>query len=176
MAPKKQVQSETQEVPEIETQEVQSSETLINELTQMISGLKVNIRDCEVTLKTLKTQLKHELKNSRKKRTKSVDGIKRGKFKKVQLSDAMCSFLKVPKSSVMERGDATKKVYSYINEHQLYREGGPRIFMEPDNKLSKLLGPLEFPMSSKKPELGSGLSIYNMQRYLQKHFTTVQDS
>lgn len=171
------VQTEVQ--TEVETQvdiQVQTSESLINELSQMISGLKVNIRECEVALKVLKSQYKHDLKNSRKKRSKTVDRVKRGKFKKVQLSDAICAFLKVPKSSVMERGEATKRVYEYIKEKQLYREGGPRIFMEPDNKLSKLLGPLEFPMSSNKPELGSGLSIYNMQRYLQKHFTTVQDS
>lgn len=155
-----------------ETSEVsQTTETLMSTLTEMISSLKVQVRDFESTLKQLKIQHKQELKSFRKKRKTKAPGDKRGEFKPVLLSDDICSFFGVPKGTVMPRSDATSKVYKYIQSNNLYHKDQPKTFMKPDAKLKKLLGPLEHLLWSTKPEKGNGLSIYNMQKYLQQHFS-----
>lgn len=150
----------------------QTTESLMVTLTEMVSSLKVQIRDFESTLKQLKTQHKQELKSSRKKRKNKTSGDKRGEFKPVLLSDEMCVFFGVPKGSVMPRGEATSRVYKYIQSHDLYHKDQPKTFMKPDSKLKKLLGPLDHLLLSSKPEKGNGLSIYNIQKYLQQHFSS----
>lgn len=169
-----QEQEQVQEQPEVEVQEVQdvTLDQRFEELAQQISSMKLLLSTVQSSLRTLKSSYKTELKTYKKKRSKKENGKKRGEFKPVCLSKELATFFNVKQDTVMERRDVTKKIYNYIQSHNLYLKDSPKTTMKPDAKLAKLFGPMTEYIKAKNPELGQGLSIYNIQKYLQKHLTT----
>ncbi len=164
------VQTQTEEVQEV--QQDTTSDTLISDVVEMVNSLKSQLKDLESRIKQLKTQHRQELKDL-KKRPKKQSGNHKGQFRPVVLSDQLAKFYGVPSGTQMERGQATKQLFKYIREHNLYYSDKPKNIMKPNGALTKLLGPFNHLLHSKKPELGNGLSIHNLQKYLQPHFTTV---
>lgn len=163
-----------QQETEVETTEIELTlEQRIAEIKNTISGVKNTLRSLEHSFRDLAVQYKHESKQKRKRRSERPAGEKKGEFKSVQLSPQLADFLGVPREEAMKRSEVSKLVYSYINKNNCYFPDRPKTIMKPDSKLTKLFGgKLSYPINSKNPDLGNGLSIYNMQKYLQDHFQT----
>lgn len=185
MSPKKVSQKTQQEVvpvepvieniPEQESEivETPSVEQGLLEMKNYISLLKTQMKEIEQTLKMLTVQYKQESKKRRKTKRQSGDQPKKGEFKPVKISTQLADFLGLNADEPIKRDQVSKLVYSYIIKHKLYFDDKPHTFMKPDSKLKKLFGDFSHPLNSKRPELGTGLSIYNMQKYLQQHFTPI---
>jgi chromatin remodeling complex protein RSC6 len=101
------------------------------------------------------------------------DFIFKGEYKPVKISTELADFLGINVDKPIKREQVTKMVYAYIKEHNLFFDDKPNTIIKPDNKLLKLFGDFSHPIDSKHPELGNGLSIYNMKMYLQDHITPI---
>ncbi len=144
------------------------------EMKNCITLLKNQMKEIEQTLKALTVQYKQESKKRRKTKRQSGEHVKKGEFKPVKISAQLADFLGLKKDEPVKRDQVSKLIYAYIKENKLYFEDKPKTLMKPDAKLQKLFGKLTHPINSNHPELGNGLSIYNMQKYLQQHFIPIQ--
>jgi chromatin remodeling complex protein RSC6 len=61
----------------------------------------------------------------------------------------------------------------YAIENGLKDETNKAIY-KCDDKMKKLLGPLVHPIKKSEPQLGNGVSIFNLNSYLKHHYTKVQ--
>ena len=175
---KKTVPQETvQEQPITETStEVQepvveeiSLEEKLQQILQRFSAVKTDLKTLEQGVKALHIQYKQETKQKRKRKVER-SSEKKGEFKAVNISPELAAFLGVKADEPMKRDQVSKMVYAYIKKNDLYFEDKPKTIMRPDAKLTKLFGKFSHPINSNNLDLGTGLSIYNMQKYLQQHF------
>jgi chromatin remodeling complex protein RSC6 len=160
------------ETPEI-LSETETLEQQFANIAKTTKSLKSMIVALETEQRQLKVAIKAELKSKKGARRQRKDSGKKSSFKEIQVSAELAKFLGVEKGTKMARPEATKMVYAYIKKNGLYFDSLPHTVMDPDSKLTKLLGPFNLPVRSPKPELGNGLSIYNIQKYLSKHLNTV---
>ncbi len=157
----------------VEEKQGSSIQELLKEITEMESALKTHVKHLSDAYKSLRIQVKAELKSAKKRKPRRTDSEKKGSFKPVKLSPELSKFLGKPSGSIVERGEVTSLIYKYIQSHKLYYNDQPKTFMKPDAKLEKLLGPFDYPNKTSDPSKGTGLSIYNIQKYLQNHFVSV---
>jgi chromatin remodeling complex protein RSC6 len=147
----------------------ESFEELTSELTNRLKALK----SIEQELKKLSVLAKKEFK---KKTKKSKKGLSNSGFNApVLISDELASFLKVPKGTVLRPPQVSSLISKYANDHGL-KEDSNRAIYKCDHKMSKLLGPAIHPIKKSDPTLGNGVSIFNLNSYLKRHFTKIEKS
>jgi chromatin remodeling complex protein RSC6 len=129
------------------------------------------VKSIEHELKKLSVLAKKEFK---KKSKKSKKGVSNSGFNApVLISDELASFLKMPKGSVLRPPQVSSLISKYATEHDLKEESNRAIY-KCDNKLKKLFGPAVHPIKKSEPELGNGVSIFNLNSYLKRHFTKIE--
>jgi len=126
------------------------------ELALMIGDLKVLRRAAKRVDKT------------RKRRPPSDDPNRKlsGFARPSELSDELCAFLGVERSTQMARTNVTRLVCKYIKDNNLNSEGNRRSidFTKPAaGALKQLL----------QPESGAVVTYFNLQRYLKPHIVSV---
>lgn len=114
-------------------------------------------------LSRLEKRVGRELKEARKSKRKARKELAEGEvrapseFEKPRpISDELSSFLGLGKGAQMSRGDVTKAISAYVKSNGL--GNGQKI--NPNAALRKLLGVSET----------EELTIFNMQRYLNRHY------
>ena len=86
--------------------------------------------------------------------------------KPVCISVDLCEFFNFTYGTELSRPDVTKRLTSYIKEHNLQNPNNKREII-PDKKLAKLLtGPTD----------GTPLTFFNLQRYIKHHFARSVDT
>merc|ERR1712227_324591 len=117
-------------------------------------------------LKQLKKAHQIELK-SNNKRTKQRGGNSNpnkppsGFAKPTTISKELCAFLEVDFNTQLARTDVTKRITSYIKEHDLQNPDNRRE-IRPDAKLKKLI--------NMDHEQDNKLTYFNLQRCIKHHF------
>lgn len=145
-----------------ETQTEQNFEVRIDECTNSLQEILTLCKNVIAENKLLKREyvkMNRELvKRTRKK--KQTGGVKQpsGFAKPSRISKDLAKFLGVKQESMLARTEVTKRINSYIREHNLQLPENKRIIL-PDNKLSKLL-------NNGQEEV----TYFNLQRFMKVHF------
>jgi chromatin remodeling complex protein RSC6 len=135
-----------------------------NSLVEKVNSLRTTLAAVFSDMKKLEKRIPRELKKAQKgrRRRAPVEG-EEGKPKKetvftkpTAISDALCTFLGVPKGTLLSRSDVTTRVCHYAKEHNLMAKQ----VIKADAPMRKLLALTE------KDEL----KILNLQRYLKPHY------
>ena len=134
-----------------------------------LNGLRETISTLHAQLKKLEKRVAREIKDARKRKRRTTPQLDENGAAKparlsifeipTKLSDDLCGFLGKPKGSEMSRSNVTKAVTTYIKEKGLKNKHD----IKPDAALKKLLA---------VPET-EGLTYFNLQRYLNKHYLKV---
>lgn len=126
------------------------------------------LRSVDVSIKKLGISFKKELK-SKKKRKMKKDGVvsEHGFNASVKISDELAEFLELEKGSKLRRPQVTSLISKYSDKYGLKESTNKSIF-NPDAKLKKILGPAIYPLT--KGSEVNGYGIFNLQKYLSRHF------
>jgi len=134
-----------------------------------LNGLRETISTLHAQLKKLEKRVAREIKDARKRKRRTTPQLDENGAAKparlsifeipTKLSDDLCVFLGKPKGSEMSRSNVTKAVTTYIKEKGLKNKHD----IKPDAPLKKLLGVADT----------EGLTYFNLQRYLNKHYVKV---
>lgn len=145
--------------PEVDTPVAEQSVEFLAKLQQLgvlVSSIKADWRIIE---KKWVRELKVALKQSSKRKRKSVNRAPSGFVKPTRISDELASFLEKPSGSEMARTEVTRDINKYIRTNNLQdKENGRKII--PDSKLATLL----------KLNESDELTYFNLQRYMSPHF------
>ncbi len=149
-----------------------SSELSINDefekVLTALSDMSKQVKDLKAQVKALQKHANKEHKDLEKaakgKRKKGGNGDKpkrapSGFAKPTRLSPELCVFLGVDSDTELARTEVTKKITTYVKEHDLQKPENKKIIL-PDSKLGGLLN---VPSS----EI---LTYFNLQRYMKVHF------
>ena len=136
-----------------------------NSLVEKVNVLRTTLAAVFSDMKKLEKRIPRELKKAQKGRRRRVAPVEgeEAKPKKetvftkpTAISDALCTFLGVPKGSLLSRSDVTTRVCRYAKENNLMLKQ----VIKADAPMRKLLALTE------KDEL----KILNLQRYLKPHY------
>ena len=148
--------------------------TLINESKEMVTSTKKMVlllkNVCKVYDKSLKTLHKTTRKN-KKRDLSSKPRLPSGFAKPTQISDTLCDFYGVSHGTLVSRTDITKSITEHIKKEDLQVADNRRRFI-PDNKLQKILSPLDTVRKDKKgvTDIEKGYTYFNLQRYISEQF------
>lgn len=156
--------------PEVAAEEpVQTVGDEIRGMVGSLNGLRETISTLHAQLKKLEKRVAREIKDARKRKRRTTPQLDENGVAKparlsifeipTKLSDDLCVFLGKPKGSEMSRSNVTKAVTTYIKEKGLKNKHD----IKPDAPLKKLLGVADT----------EGLTYFNLQRYLNKHYVKV---
>jgi chromatin remodeling complex protein RSC6 len=120
-----------------------------------------NLKFLKSSLKKTRTVQRDVRRVVHKKRATRVGNNNSGFMKETTITDEMADFLNVEHGTKMSRVECTKKLHSYIKEHDLQNPENRRE-IRPDSALAKLL-------RFNKKEHGP-LMYYIMQKLIQQHF------
>jgi len=128
------------------------------QIQEIITLCKSVINENKVLRKDYVRMNRELIKKTRKK--KQSGGVKQpsGFAKPSKISKDLAKFLGVKQESMLARTDVTKRINSYIREHNLQLPENKRVIL-PDNKLSKLL-------NNGQEEV----TYFNLQRFMKVHF------
>ena len=133
-------------------------------LSSIILNMASQFKEVQSQLKTLQKTHAKEVKalQKRTRKRKNRDGKAKspsGFTQPTKISDDLATFLGLDKGSEIPRTEVTKKINSYIKEHNLQWEKNKR-HIKPDKKLGGLLN------------VGKGeeLTYFNLQTYLKPHY------
>jgi len=136
-----------------------------NLIVEQVNTLRTTLATVFASMKKLEKQLPRELKRAGKgrRRAKAVEGDNTPKketvfTKPTPISDALCTFLGLPKGSQISRSEVTTRVCRYAREKALM----DKQVIKADATLRKLLALKET----------DELKILNLQRYLKPHYLT----
>lgn len=157
-------------VAEVAAEEpVQTVGDEIRGMVGSLNGLRETISTLHAQLKKLEKRVAREIKDARKRKRRTTPQLDENGAAKparlsifeipTKLSDDLCVFLGKPKGSEMSRSNVTKAVTTYIKEKGLKNKHD----IKPDAPLKKLLGVADT----------EGLTYFNLQRYLNKHYVKV---
>ena len=134
-------------------------------LSEKLSFVLGELKNMQAVVKTLQKEhnklKKLTTKKSKAAKTKGENAsrVQSGFAKPTKLSDALCSFLGLPKGSELARTEVTRKINEYIKQHNLQSETDRRIIV-PNDALKSILELKE----------GVPLSFFNLQGCLKNHF------
>ena len=130
--------------------------TKLQQLGSLFSSIKSDWRTLE---KKWVRELKVALKQSSKRKRKSINRAPSGFVKPTRISDELALFLEKPSGSEMARTEVTRDINKYIRTNNLQdKDNGRKII--PDSKLATLL----------KLNETDELTYFNLQRYMSPHF------
>ena len=136
-----------------------------NQLVEQVNTLRSTLGSVFSNMKKLEKQIPRELKRASKGRRRGaakaeVDPLSPKKetvfTKPTAISDALCTFLGVPKGTLLSRSEVTTRVCRYAKEKALM----VKQVIKADAPLRKLLALTE----------ADELKILNLQRYLKPHY------
>lgn len=87
----------------------------------------------------------------------------------IEISNDLADFLGVAYGTSISRPKVSSLISAYANERDLKNKDNRTIFVL-DKKLKKLFGEPVHLIKKNSPELGYGVSIFNLGNYLKKHF------
>lgn len=135
---------------------------LVEKVNVMRASLAAVFSDMKKLEKRIPRELKRAQKGRRRRAAPAVEG-EEAKPKKetvftkpTAISDALCTFLAVPKGTLLSRSDVTTRVCRYAKEHNLM----VKQVIKADAPMRKLLALTE----------ADELKILNLQRYLKPHY------
>jgi len=153
------------EVENVLEKQILSLKSTVNSVVEeLVEKIKV-LKSVEHELKKLSSTVKKMTKNKKPKKV-SNSGFN-GLF---VISDELAEFLGVPKETQMRPPQVSSMINKYANENGLKLETDKTIY-RCDDKLTNLLGPFTLPIKKSNPSLGLGLSMFNLNFYLKRHFT-----
>jgi chromatin remodeling complex protein RSC6 len=152
-------------------------ETKLVDLRAQLASVIEEFAEKTKVFKTIDQELKKlsilAKKEFKKKSKKSKKGISNSGFNApVIISDALAQFLGLPNGSQIRPPQVSSLISKYANENGLKDETNKAVY-QCDEKLKKLLGPLIHPIKKSEPELGNGVSIFNLNSYLKHHYTKI---
>ena len=136
-----------------------------NQILEQVNTLRTQFSSVFSAVKKFEKQLPRELKKAskgRRRRAAVVEGEapkpkKDTVFTKpTPISDALCTFLSLPKGSLLSRSEVTTRICKYAREHNLM----VKQVIKADAPLRKLLALTE----------ADELKILNLQRFLKTHY------
>jgi chromatin remodeling complex protein RSC6 len=155
-----------------ESSEASVEQTLFETLSTLTKELNSHLdqaKKLQVAVKQFEKLLHKSVKDLKKnnKRRKGGKSGKKGEMPKgftvpCKLSDALCTFLGVPKATQLSRNEVRSKITEYVASNSLKdKNNGQKI--NPDAKLTKLFG----------LEKDAQLTIFNIHKYLSSHIESV---
>ncbi len=192
--PKQKVVEEPAEVQEESVEQVEEQEggeeeddeplTISQRLDVLSDCIYDNInmyREMLKEIKSLKADYNREIKAlSKKKKVKRNHKVNKdmGFLKPSRISATLAEFLGVPLDHRIRRPQVVSAINTYAVENDLKDAKRRSVFDTSDAKLRKLLGEPRHLILKKKPELGIGYSLHNLQTYLkeQGHFLPDEES
>lgn len=133
----------------------------LDDLASKFSSLATLLKETQAALKVLSKdyeRMKKVISKTERKRANARTNPN-GFAKPAKITDALCNFLGVPIGTELSRTDVTRKINSYIKEHNLNKPENKRIIL-PDDKLRAILGV--------KPN--DEVSFFSLQRFLSPLF------
>ena len=114
--------------------------TLINELTDKIGSVQLELKSIQQTLKLLVKEYDKQKKVIAKVQKKRENAKKSpsGFAKPCKISDELCTFVGIPFGSERSRTDITRYINAYVKEKELNNPENRREFF-PDEKLKSIL-------------------------------------
>ncbi len=160
---------ETQQVEELEQDKYKDLMVKIDEMAKQLKGLSNYVKD----LRKENLQLVKELaKQEKKKAKKNAERAKKGPSgfaRPTTITPVLAKFLGTPANEKIARTEVTKKITSYVKEHNLQQPDNKRVILlkgKHGKALAKVLSPVVDPVSGEKTDL----TFFNLQRYLKHHF------
>lgn len=131
------------------------SESILS-LTSALNKLKMDFKILEKqVLKEARSMDKVNAKRNRNKGSRAPSGF----VKPSGISKELAKFLGVAEDTKIARTDVTKRITSYVKEHNLQDPSNGRK-INPDSKLSNLLG----------VKSSDEVTYFNLQKYMKPHF------
>jgi chromatin remodeling complex protein RSC6 len=157
------------EAPLVET-EALDMDALVTRISDRADSFRRELALMIGDLKVLRRAAKR-VDRTRKRRPASDDPNRKlsGFARPSELSDQLCAFLGVERSTQMARTNVTRLVCKYIKDNNLNSEGNRRSidFSKPGAAALKDL---------LQPESGAVVTYFNLQRYLKPHIVSVPAS
>lgn len=115
-------------------------DTLINELTDKIGSVQIEMKSIQQTLKLLVKEYEKQKKVIAKVQKKRDNAKKSpsGFAKPCKISNELCKFVGIPEGSERSRTDITRFINAYVKEKNLNNPENRREFF-PDDKLRAIL-------------------------------------
>tara|TARA_B110001450_G_scaffold53985_1_gene50434 strand:- start:12210 stop:12881 length:672 start_codon:yes stop_codon:yes gene_type:complete len=115
-------------------------DTLINEITDKISSVQIEMKSIQQTLKLLVKEYEKQKKVIAKVQKKRDNAKKSpsGFAKPCKISNELCKFVGIPEGSERSRTDITRFINAYVKEKNLNNPENRREFF-PDDKLRAIL-------------------------------------
>ena len=170
------VVEEPVEEPVTEEDQPLTLEQRLEQFRETLSGEIKSLGEKMKTLKTLDQDFKRislEIKRHIKTKVKRVraPGQSNHGFNAPGLvSDELADFLRLERGCLLRRPQVGSLISKYANANGLKDPANGSIFL-PDAALKKILGPAVYPV--KKESDLNGYSIFNLQKYLKRHFIKV---
>ena len=143
-----------------------------NQLVEQVNTLRSTLGAVFSSMKKLEKQIPRELKKAskRSRRGAAAKALAEGEVaapkketvftKPTPISDALCTFLSVPKGTLLSRSEVTTRVCKYAKDNQLMVKQVIKTDTPAGAPLRKLLALTE----------ADELKILNLQRYLKPHY------
>ena len=161
---------------ETETELVNNSENIENEIVSVKENYLNNFNLIFDTINTIKTQvslvqkqlkqLEREVKKENKDMLKQIEKVKGKKRKNISgfakpssISDDLCLFMNKQIGTQVARTEVTRYIINYIKENSLESKENKKIIV-PDEKLRKLL----------QIKIDEELTYFTIQKFMNKHF------
>ena len=136
------VESKTEDVDKTSEDIIEKAlgDTLINELTDKIGSVQLELKSIQQTLKLLVKEYDKQKKVIAKVQKKRENAKKSpsGFAKPCKISDELCTFVGIPFGSERSRTDITRYINAYVKEKELNNPENRREFF-PDEKLKSIL-------------------------------------
>jgi len=115
-------------------------DSLINEITDKISSVQIEMKSIQQTLKLLVKEYEKQKKIIAKVQKKRDNAKKSpsGFAKPCKISNELCKFVDIPEGSERSRTDITRYINAYVKEKNLNNPENRREFF-PDEKLRSIL-------------------------------------
>jgi len=145
----------------INTEEKALGDVLINDITDKISSVQVEIKSIQQTLKLLVKEYEKQKKIIAKVQKKRDNAKKSpsGFAKPCKISSELCKFVGIPEGSERSRTDITRYINAYVKEKNLNNPANRREFF-PDEKLRLILNVNE----------NEKVTYFILQRLIAHHF------
>jgi chromatin remodeling complex protein RSC6 len=133
-------------------------------INDSLTLFKMQMSTLQQQVKTVEKNVKKELKNVKKdKKKEKTKRAPSGFAKPTKVTNELCQFMDKPEGTEIARTEVTKALVTYIKTNNLLEQGeDTKKKIVPDEKLKTLLG-------IDNNEL-NGLTYFNIQKYMNKHF------
>ena len=160
----------------------------IEKLKESIKNSKDLVQEAKAISQEVKFLEREHKKYSKKRKAPRVNSKPSGLEKLVKISEPLAAFLNEEASFEISRIEAVKRIYAYIDEHNLKDKNNGRIIIldgEAGQKLRTILNTnLEKKvLDDNKVETGEtynvlerdGLQIFNIQSFIKHHFNSISN-